>query len=674
VSAANEDEMTVVNVSARGIGPSEGLYDGLGPRGAEDIRNVIAWARSQPWSNGRVVLIGASGGAQFIMHGLHEPGVTAAVVIFGCLDLYPCAYRDAGVFSPLLSPGFIQLIQQRQRSGAATRSVQNVIADVRVPIFHTSSNFDVVQSWAAAQRAPDGRSAWSCDLGPCRGRTLHSVVLPATFLMARYRFVGYAGTTRSRQPVTRRTREAGGGGHQRSQPGRQSRTLANATSKTRHVTEERAIMSSWISRSAVLLALLALAGRASAGKPACLGGDVASTDLAAILAVEASVDASCGCETFDGGEGRGAKDYRRCVLSVVKQAVLAKELSAKCKGRLIKAYKASTCGRLDDAKPCIETKPSGNVRCRVQPLEKCTSVPGRLTRVACIDAARCIDAADDSGDWVVSSADSGECRPSVSSTTSTLAPETTTTTSTSTSTSTTTITSTTTTTLAAETTTTTSTTTTTTTITTSTTTTTAITTSTTTTLPCGLDAPVPVIRVFYSEIYEEDSLHPVVPPDPRTSVCAPQTLLGGGCGGFGSPHPLGFDGTLPYWLNASQSYVPNACPGTTLSFHWKFFRPPGLGGTPYAVSGITGYFSPEVTIQPHSMPALEDSDASTDPNWRVLLTVTANQGANPVRQVWFKFAYTSSALTLEGLAVCLSHPEDCIPEYMNARPPTEPWE
>jgi predicted acyl esterase len=160
VSAANEDEMTVVNVSARGIGPSEGLYDGLGPRGAEDIRDVIAWARSQPWSNGRVVLIGASGGAQFIMHGLHEPGVTAAVVIFGCLDLYPCAYRDAGVFSPLLSPGFIQLIQQRQRSGAATRSVQNVIADVRVPIFHTSSNFDVVQSWAAAQRAPDGRSAW----------------------------------------------------------------------------------------------------------------------------------------------------------------------------------------------------------------------------------------------------------------------------------------------------------------------------------------------------------------------------------------------------------------------------------------------------------------------------------------------------------------------------------
>jgi len=429
-------------------------------------------------------------------------------------------------------------------------------------------------------------------------------------------------------------------------------------------------MNTGISRRAVLLALLAIARPASAGEPACLAGDVASADLAAIQAVEASVDAGCNCETFDGSEDRRAADYRRCVLAVVKEAVLAGELRSKCKSRLAKAYKASTCGRSDDAAPCIETRPDGSVRCKVQEPGKCVSVPGRFTRLACSDAVRCIDAADDSGDWVVGSADSGECRPQATTTTSTLAPETTTTLADETTTTTlaeeTTTTTTTTTTLEEETTTTTSTTTT-------STTTSTTTTTTTTTLPCGLDGPTLVVRTYVSDgviRYIDPPDRPVFPPDPRANDCDPQTLLGGGCG---YPYDIGLDGTLSTWFDASESYVPNACPGTTLSYHWQFFKMPGLGGTPYAVAGITGYFQPEVAIQPNSFPAVEDSEAAGDPDWRVLLTVTANQGANPVRQVWFKFEYIASALTLERYVVCQAQPDDCLPEDWAALPATEPW-
>jgi hypothetical protein len=446
-------------------------------------------------------------------------------------------------------------------------------------------------------------------------------------------------------------------------------------------------MNTGISRSAVLLALLAIAGPASAGEPACLAGDVGAADLAAIQSVDASVNAGCDCETFDGSKTRQAADYRRCVLAVVKEAVLAGELRSKCKNRLAKAYKDSTCGRSDDATPCIETRSDGSVRCKVQEPGKCVSVPGRFTRLTCSDAVRCIDAADDSGDWAVDSADSGECRPPVTTTTSTLAPETTTTLAPETTT-TTLADATTTTTLADETTTTTlaeesttttlmeTTTTTTleeeTTTTTSTTTTSTTTSTTTTTLACGLNVPTPVVRIYVSDFRDNDPLErPVLPPDPRANACAPQTLLGGGCG---DPYEISLDGTVPARFDASESYVPNACPGTTLSYHWQFFKMPALGGTPYAVAGITGYFQPEVAIQPNSFPEVVGATgAAIDPNWRVLLTVTANQGANPVREVWFKFEYVSSALTLERYLECQSQPDDCHSEFWAALPATEPW-
>ena len=186
ISPSVEDQMTVVNVSARGTGPSEGLYDAWGPRDEEDVAAVIAWARTQPWSNGTIVLHGLSGAGQFIMHGLNEPGVAAAIPMSACLDLYRCSFRESGVYSPLLGLGFLQLIVQGHDAGAAiqarlgtganppaaeqkaaiqgsaTRLVENPIYNAewaqrsvlgslkssRVPVFYTTANFDLAQSWA----------------------------------------------------------------------------------------------------------------------------------------------------------------------------------------------------------------------------------------------------------------------------------------------------------------------------------------------------------------------------------------------------------------------------------------------------------------------------------------------------------------------------------------------
>jgi putative CocE/NonD family hydrolase len=50
----------VVMVDLRGTGRSTGCLDHLGPNDAKDLKTIIEWAASQPWSNGRVGMTGHS--------------------------------------------------------------------------------------------------------------------------------------------------------------------------------------------------------------------------------------------------------------------------------------------------------------------------------------------------------------------------------------------------------------------------------------------------------------------------------------------------------------------------------------------------------------------------------------------------------------------------------------
>jgi len=424
-----------------------------------------------------------------------------------------------------------------------------------------------------------------------------------------------------------------------------------------------------------------IAGPAAASQPACLAGDAAATDAAGISAARAAIDASCDCSQYDGSDEHDARDYRRCVSSLIRTVTKDGTLRSKCKGRLAKAYKASTCGQAAGTVACIETDADGEVGCRIRTTEKCVDVPGHFVRVACPDQVRCIDAADDNGDLLVNSADSGACREPATTTTTTAEPETTTTLEAETTTTlpaetTTTLVDTPTTTLDEATTTTLEEATTTTLLDATTTTleegttTTTVEETTTTTMPCGLQQPTPIVKVLQYEGTEViDTQWPFSPPAPESSLCLPQSILAGGCA------LNALDGSQKIVFDASESYVPDACPGTTLSYHWQIYAPPGLNSVQYASSGITGYFQPALTILPSSLPGLYGTQAGHDVLWRIALTVTADRGAFPSRTVIFRFDYQQSSLTLVNATNCQIDPSlpQCADEAPNGLPPTEPY-
>lgn len=399
-----------------------------------------------------------------------------------------------------------------------------------------------------------------------------------------------------------------------------------------------------------MLAMLAAVPPATWGQSdqSCLSGDHPSVivDASQIAALRLLIDSACPCDSFDGSAGWTRRDYRRCITPLIKAAAKSGSLRTKCKGLVTKAFKASTCGLAEtvDAVPCIATKASGKVSCSVVASARCVS-DDRTTRVACSAHANCVDAGDGNGDYRIDSSDAAECRevaapstPTATATATGVPTDTPTETPTETPTST------------------------------PSTTPTATPTNTPTPTPCASGGPI-VAHVVVND--PDDPQVVVLPPAPEANSCDPQSLLGGGC------EINGLDGTIVNIFDASASVDPARCPGDPApSFHWELFRPPGLGGTPYSAAGITGYHGAVLTIRENSFPALEDSEAAGDPNWRVLLTIQSNVSPFDVTQKWFQFEYTSSSLTLQMSTDCqrighVQYPE-CTIEAANGLPATEP--
>lgn len=410
-----------------------------------------------------------------------------------------------------------------------------------------------------------------------------------------------------------------------------------------------------------LVLLMALAMPAWS-RDTCLSGSDAAVqaDAAAINALRAGIDTACPCAAFDGTPGHTRRDYLRCVKRTLAAARDAGELRATCMARIRRAFQQSTCGRKPhlQAVPCIQTTAGGEIRCTVRPAAACQSKPGRYVRVACPDVTTCIDAGDGNADYVVDRLDSGACAAPSSPTPTTTSTSTPTLTATSAPTAMPTATaSDTPTALPIDTATATP-------IDTASATPTAVPFTPT---PCTASGPI-LPRIDVNQ--DDDPQVVLLPPAPGSGACAPQTLLGGGCA------IAGLDATIVNVLDASATVDGARCPGDPPpSFHWEIFRPPGLGGTPYAAAGISGSYGPVLTILPHSFPALEDSDASTDPNWRVRVSVQSNVFPFQAIQRWFKFAYTSSALTLQMSTDCQRigqiQGEECTIEASNGLPSTE---
>jgi predicted acyl esterase len=91
----------VVRVDSRGAGWSPGFMDCNSPREIDDLYQCIEWAGTQPWSNGKVGMLGISYYAsnQWRVAGKHPPHLTAIIPWEGQND----RYRDSGYHGGILS-------------------------------------------------------------------------------------------------------------------------------------------------------------------------------------------------------------------------------------------------------------------------------------------------------------------------------------------------------------------------------------------------------------------------------------------------------------------------------------------------------------------------------------------------------------------------------------------
>jgi uncharacterized protein len=92
---------TVVDVSLRGFGGSEGCLDLIGPGEQADAKAAVEWAAAQPWSTGRVAIYGASyDGAMAVAALAGRPkGLAAAIVISPLISVYRGAYMNRTPYS-----------------------------------------------------------------------------------------------------------------------------------------------------------------------------------------------------------------------------------------------------------------------------------------------------------------------------------------------------------------------------------------------------------------------------------------------------------------------------------------------------------------------------------------------------------------------------------------------
>ena len=91
----------IVVVDARGTGKSPGYYELMSALQTRDVYDVIEWAGVQPWSNGKVGMLGVSYLAikQWQVAALQPPHLAAMIPWEGMFDHYRDFFRHGGIFS-----------------------------------------------------------------------------------------------------------------------------------------------------------------------------------------------------------------------------------------------------------------------------------------------------------------------------------------------------------------------------------------------------------------------------------------------------------------------------------------------------------------------------------------------------------------------------------------------
>jgi predicted acyl esterase len=182
LSQAIVDRFDLVQVSYRGTGASQGLFDMTGPRTQQDIHEAVRWAARQPWSSGRIVVTGESGTGFAAFHTLREKAVKAAVIFTSCADMYRCFYRGgtlnglSEVYLAGTRGGYLGAHSNDPQQLAAlttasadvlnhpvfddfwrARSALATLPKVRKPVMYTTDLYDIVAPWDALRLTPGAR-------------------------------------------------------------------------------------------------------------------------------------------------------------------------------------------------------------------------------------------------------------------------------------------------------------------------------------------------------------------------------------------------------------------------------------------------------------------------------------------------------------------------------------
>lgn len=113
----------VIHADSRGSGKTPGYLDPLGARETQDYKELIEWAAVQPWSNGKVGLLGISYYAinQWQVAALQPKGLAAIVPWEGAMDAYRDIFYHGGIASTMFPKVWMQgqILPNQHGNGAS---------------------------------------------------------------------------------------------------------------------------------------------------------------------------------------------------------------------------------------------------------------------------------------------------------------------------------------------------------------------------------------------------------------------------------------------------------------------------------------------------------------------------------------------------------------------------
>ena len=131
------DGYVIIRVDSRGAGWSPGFLDPFSPREIADVVECIEWAGTQPWSSGKVGMLGVSYFSinQWCAAAKNPPHLAAIIPWEGLTDLYRDASYHGGIFSEFWKRWWpIQAVNVQYGLGDRARKNPNTGESIAGPV------------------------------------------------------------------------------------------------------------------------------------------------------------------------------------------------------------------------------------------------------------------------------------------------------------------------------------------------------------------------------------------------------------------------------------------------------------------------------------------------------------------------------------------------------------